>query len=83
VNGYAGKPWIVIKIGAHEVELNADTKRSAVEAFVTTSRRDPDRLWRVVAGREGRVNKVVPNAGADSLPGWYYLVRPLENPGTI
>jgi hypothetical protein len=64
--------------------LNADTKRSAVEAFVRTTALDPDRAWRVVPNRNGKINKVLPDPSGRPLSGWYaYLTRALETERTI
>lgn len=81
---FGGRPWLAVEIDNHEVVINADSKRAAVERFVQAGMLQPDRPWRVVANRRGRVNKVLPDAEAPSLPGWYaYLVRPLDEEGTI
>lgn len=82
VGTFGGRPWLLIDVGGHRVALNADTKRLAVEAFVRDSSPDPNRPWRVVANRRGRVNKVLP--GRQPLPGWYaYLIHPLAAEGMI
>jgi hypothetical protein len=78
VGTFGGRPYVHIDIDGHKVVLNADTKRTAVEAFVRLSDTDPDQPWRVVANRRGRVNKVLPYPHSDPLPGWYaYLSPPL------
>jgi hypothetical protein len=67
-----------------EVVLNADTKRTAVETFVRDSRSGPERPWRVVANRRGRINTVLPGPDPEPLPGWYaYLIRPLPREGVL
>lgn len=84
VGAFGGRPWLRIEVGGHRVVLNADTKRAAVEAFVRGSAPDPEQPWRVVANARGRVNKVLPNPGADPVPGWYaYLTQPLPAPGSM
>lgn len=84
VGSFGGRPRLLIDVGGHEIALNADTKRAAVESFVRDSWPDPDRPWRVIANRRGQVNKVLPGPDPEPLPGWYaYLTRPLGNGETI
>jgi hypothetical protein len=84
VGSFGGRPWLLIDISGHEVALNADTKRAAVEAFVRAAKAEPDRQWCVVTNRRGRVNKVLPHPDRSPLPGWYaYLSRPLAAEGAI
>lgn len=64
--------------------LNADTKRAAVATFVRGATAGPERPWRVMTNRAGRINKVLPYPEPDPLPGWYaYLTDPLAAEGTI
>jgi hypothetical protein len=84
VDKYGGRAWLHIEVARHEVVLNADTKRSAVETAVRDSAPDPQRPWRVVANTRGRINKVLPGPAGQPLPGWYaYLVRPLSASGQL
>lgn len=84
VGTFGGRPWLFVDLGAHEVALNADTKRTAVEAFVNESGPEPDRPWRVVSNRRGGINKVDPGPGPGVLPGWYaYLTRAWDAEGVI
>lgn len=84
VGSFGGRPWLHIDVGPHEIALNADTKRAAVEEFVRASEADPNQPWRVVANRRGRVNKVLPHSDPRTLPGWYaYLSRPLAEEESI
>jgi hypothetical protein len=84
VGSFGGRPWLVVEVGGHEVALNADTKRRAVEAFVRDSLSDPDRAWRVIPNRRGQVNKVIPGPDPEPVPGWYaYVTRPLGAAETI
>ena len=84
VGTFGGKAWIHVDLGAYRVDLNADTKRSAVETFVRDSRRDPERPWPVIANRRGRINKVLFGPGKEPLPGWFaYLVPPLTRVGWV
>lgn len=83
VGSFGGRPWLHIDLGAHEIVLNADTKRAAVEEFVHTSKTSPDQPWRAVANRR-RVNKVLPHSDPRTLPGWYaYLSLPLAEEESI
>jgi len=76
--------WLRIEVNGHEIVLNADTKRTAIETFVRDSRSEPERPWRVVANRRGRFNKVLPGPSYDSLRGWYaYLIHALTKEGVI
>jgi hypothetical protein len=84
VGKFGGKAWVSVDVGGHEVVLNADTKRAAVEWFLEASRPSPGRPWRVVANRRGRINKVLPDPHGSALPGWYaYLTTELEEEQTI
>lgn len=76
VGTFGGRPWLFVELGAHQVALNADTKRTAVEAFVNENGPDPGRAWRVVSNRRGRINKVIPRPEPDPLPGWYAYLTP-------
>lgn len=84
VGSFGGRPWVTVELGAYTVILNADTKRSAVHAFVRSHRNASDQPWRVVANRRGRINKVMPGPSPEHLPGWYaYLVAPLDEEALI
>jgi hypothetical protein len=84
VGSFGGRPWLRIDVSGVEVVLNADTKRAAVETFVREGREDPERPWRVVANRNGRINKILPWPQPDLLPGWYaYLPQPATEEGFI
>ena len=84
VGKFGGKAWLTVDIGEHEVVLNADTKRAAIEWFVQASRSAPERSWRVIANRRGRFNKVLPDPHGSPLPGWYaYLTTELEEEQAI
>jgi hypothetical protein len=79
VGRFGGRAWLTADINGIEVVLNADTKRAAIESFVDAGASEPDRPWRVVANRRGRINKVLPDPQGSSLPGWYaYLKQPLD-----
>jgi hypothetical protein len=84
VGGFGGRAWLAADINGFEVVLNADTKRAAVERFVHASASEPDRSWRVVANRRGRINKVLPDPKGSPLPGWYsYLTQPADEEQAI
>ena len=84
VGTFGGKRWLRIEMNGHEVVLNADTTRGAVQEFVRSNAADPERPWSVVANRRGRFNKVLSGPGNEPLPGWYaYLTHPLTTTGTI
>lgn len=84
IGSFGGKPWIWVDVDGWTVALNADTKRSAVEAVVRDHRHDPNRPGRVVANSRGKINKVVPSPDGPPLPGWYaYLPTPLDAEETI
>jgi hypothetical protein len=78
VGSYAGRPWLWIHVSGRELVLHADTKRTAVEAFVRANAVDPKPIWRVVAtARAGIARKVLPGPNGDPAPGWYcYLTKP-------
>ena len=84
VGNFGGRAWLAADINGCEVVLNADTKRAAVEWFVDASASEPDRPWRVVANRRGRINKVLPDPKGAPLPGWYsYLTQPADEEQAI
>lgn len=83
VGSFGGSPWVHVALEVHEVVLNADTKRHAVERFVHDLPGQPQ-PWMVIANRRGRINKVLPYPAAAPLAGWYaYLRQPLADEGTI
>jgi hypothetical protein len=85
VGVFGGRAYLRIDLDGIEAVLNADTKRAAVTAYVRLARRDgPDAPWRVIANRRGVLNKVLPDAAIDALPGWYcYLTHPRTTPGPL
>lgn len=73
-------PWLSFDTSAGLVDLNADTRRTAVERMLQHARRQPSATWHVIENNRGRINKVVfhPN---DTHEGWYaYLRDPLAAP---
>lgn len=85
VGSFGGTACIAARLGGHDVVLNADTKRSAVAAYLGHVRPlGPDLPWRVVANIRGTVNKVVFSDDPADAAGWYhYLRRPLAQPGQL
>ena len=74
-------PWVSFDTSAGIADINADTRRDAVERMLRQTR--DGQPWHVVENRRGSVNKVVfdPN---DSHEGWYsYLRKPLDVPQEI
>lgn len=84
VGTFGGKPWIRVKLPAAVVVLNADTKRSAVQAFVDHARDSgAGSEWRVIPNARGTVNKVVFAHDGSATEGWYaYTTRP-QAVGTV
>ena len=71
-------PWISFDTSAGIADINADTRRDAVERMLRQTR--ANQPWHVVENRRGSVNKVVFDAN-DSHEGWYsYLRQPLDAP---
>lgn len=77
VGRFARAPWVSVETELGLADLNADTRREAVAAFVEWARAEAEGAQlRVVENRRGRVNKVV--FGAGPVQGWYcYLRRPI------
>lgn len=74
-------PWISFDSSAGIADINADTRRDAVERMLRQTREG--KPWHVIENRRGSINKVVfdPN---DSHEGWYsYLRQPLDRPQEI
>jgi hypothetical protein len=80
---FARAPWISFESSAGIVDLNADTKRSAITQMLEHVHAHPDEPWWVIANRRGSVNKVVFDRN-DSHEGWYaYLRTPLSAPSVL
>lgn len=70
-------PWISFDTSAGIADINADTRRDAIERLLRQTREGQP--WHVVENRRGNVNKVVFDLN-DSHEGWYsYLRQPLSN----
>jgi hypothetical protein len=71
-------PWISFDTSAGIADINADTRRDAIERMLRQTR--DGQPWHVVANNRGKVNKVVFDQ-SDSHEGWYsYLRQPLDAP---
>lgn len=81
VGKYGGSAWLYIELPSVTAVLNADTKRSAVEAYLRAVNELGEELpWQVIANQSGKVNKVVYGDGA-AVPGWYcYSLSELDAP---
>jgi hypothetical protein len=84
VGTFGGRPGLLITVGRHEVALNADTTRAAVQEYVLKNSSRPNQPWLVVRNRRGRINKVLPGPAPPPSPGWFaYLRDPLPEEGYI
>lgn len=79
VGAYGRRPIIRVDLGdGLWAGLNADTTRDGVRAMLAAGT-DSGGRWRIVANRNGLVNKVEPVTTGPSIRGWYfYLERPLD-----
>lgn len=74
-------PWISFDTPAGGADLNADTRRDAVERMLRQT--SEGRPWHVIENRRGSVNKVVFDLN-DGHEGWYaYLRQPIPEPTEI
>lgn len=72
-------PWISFDTPAGIADLNADTRRTAIERMLRHSPRR-ETPWQVIENNRGRVNKIVFDTN-DTHEGWYtYLREPLAAP---
>lgn len=76
ISRFAQAPWVSVETPLGLMVLNADTRRSAVAAFVEHAGRGggPFELH-VVSNRRGRVNKVVFDPDVSPPTGWYAYLR--------
>ncbi len=80
VGSFGGTPWMHVDLGGQHIVLNADTKRTAVAAFLQVA----EPVLQVVANRRGVVNKVVFRPDGTPTPGWYaYTAQPLHTPTAL
>jgi hypothetical protein len=74
-------PWISFETPAGVADLNADTRRDAVERMLRQT--SQGRPWHVIENRRGSVNKVIFDLN-DSHEGWYaYLRQSVPEPTEI
>lgn len=79
VGRFGGRAWATIQIGGRRIVLNADTKRSAVEAYLAHAHRlGAEATWHVIANKKGTINKVVYTIDA-ATPGWYCYTATQSN----
>jgi hypothetical protein len=71
---YHGAFWGTADIGGHRVRIAADTTREAVERVVGEIAAHPERPWRVLRNRRGRITKV--QATEREVSGWYAYIHP-------
>jgi hypothetical protein len=72
-------PWIFIALDRQRrAVMNSDTKRAAVEEYVTEAQaRGADLPWQVRPNtRNGHWNKLVFRADCEPTPGWYCYLQP-------
>ena len=84
VGTYGRQAWLWADLAGFALHLNADTKRSGVEAYLErVAAHGVDQSWHIVPNRNGLINKVAPGE-ADPIPGFYlYTSEPLAAPTTI
>ena len=81
VKNYGGSSLIRLDLGAHvRIDLNADTKRSAVAAYLQSVREHgPDAMWSVIANKNGTFNKLDFASTGSPTPGWYCYLTPASS----
>lgn len=76
-------PWLSFDTPAGLADLNADTKRDAVERMLKHAQGHADAVWQVIENNRGKVNKIVFDPSG-THEGWYaYLREPLAAPQEI
>lgn len=74
-------PWLSFETAAGIADLNADTRRDAVERMLGHAHSHPDDPWHVIENQQGTVNKIVFDPAGDSHEGRYaYLREPVVAP---
>jgi hypothetical protein len=80
VGAFGGSPVIVVRMARDEFVLNRDTKRAAVETFLSAAARADGAAnlrWHVTTNAKGRLNRVSYRDDDGPTPGWFaYLRRP-------
>lgn len=75
-------PWLSFDTSAGIVDLNADTRRTAIERMLGHPS-EAEVPWQVIENNRGKVNKIVFNT-SDTHEGWYaYLREPLAAPQEV
>ena len=76
VSRFPRAPWVSVETPLGLMDLNADTRRSAVEILLEHARRGGGgfELF-VIANRRGRINKVVFDPRTPPPTGWYAYLR--------
>jgi hypothetical protein len=83
VGRFGGSPVIKVRLGADEFVLNRDTKRAAIQTFLTAAAEagDADRLrWYATTNARGVPNRVTYRSDDAPTPGWYAYVRGVTEP---
>ncbi len=75
-------PWLSFDTSAGIADINADTRRTAIERLLRHPS-EADTPWQVIENNRGKVNKIVFDT-SDTHEGWYaYLREPLAAPREI
>lgn len=84
VGAFGGSPVIIVGMQTDEFVLNRDTKRAAVQTFLTAAARAGGAAnlpWHVTANSRGTINRVSYLSDDGTTPGWYaYLHEPSPEP---
>lgn len=79
VASYGGTPVIGVRVGSDRFDLNLDTTRTAVRAFLASAARagGAGRLpWHVTVNQKGVLNRVSYLPDDTPTPGWYAYLKP-------
>lgn len=74
---YGGRKLIDAQVAGHDVFLNADTSRVAVEQLLAHAARGP-LGWSAITNRHGVVNKVTFQPDGARTPGWYCYLAAVQ-----
>jgi len=85
IGNYGRAPLVTLRLGEYVVQLNSDTKRSAVAKYLAAvDTLGAESTWRVRLNTKGIANKVDFTASGPVTPGWYcYLTTPMPTEGSI
>lgn len=82
---YGRTPWIFMPLDhGRRVQLNADTKRSAIAEYVKSAQaRGADLPWSVIRSKKGSGpwSKLVFRVDREPTPGWYCYLQPVAAGG--